>query len=312
MKKRFFSLFCIFGLVLVFGLTAHYSKLVIVSGVDESSSTTKSTAVEVPVEPSSSTSASSTNPPMPTKESTSTQTESSSEPKTSDPASTSQTNPTDPSQTDPTEHPGTTNHEEPGTSETSTSQSGTTKPSTTKKSGGDNRTTTKRNSGTTAAYTTVPRMTVPVVENTTVAGTTMNPMDAYYERISGMTFANEVESTDQTHTASTEDGNNSGFFSNLSTPAIIAIVVGGIALLTIALTMIFVLRNKRAAEDDDAADNGGYPVPQTQDLPDPYMQQAVNNDPFVQDGYPTDTVPGQVQETGTFTVVSLDDKDYID
>ena len=174
-----------------------------------------------------------------------------------------------------TDAPSENNSENPSEQESNSQDSSTTKPSTTKKK------TTKKHT------TTVPKMTIPVVENTQVEGTTLSPLDAYFERISGNTegdtyFFSEPE-TDEI-LEEEED-------KNLSMGAIIAICIGGIALVTCALTGLFVLRNKKASEED--ADEYEY---------DDEYEEA--------DEVPAEESTPDVSNTGSYKVVDYNSDDY--
>ncbi len=291
MKKRVFSLLCVLAVVLVFALTAQTAPLSWSVGAEESTSTKKSSQEEPYVEPSTS-ATSATQPPMPTTSSTTKKEEEDSSTKPTE----SSTNPTDPTSKPtekPTENPVTSEKEHPSGSEPASEKDSTKAPSssTTKKDG--KTTTTKR-----SAYTTtkryVPHMTVPQVDNTTVEGTTLNPLDAYFERISGdsNTFAAITE--EQTQPQEPEEEHK-----QLSTIAIVAICLGGIALVTVLLTAGFAIRNKHADDAETAAadyENDAYGANEYE-APEAKQQQ---------------TTRPKVDESDSFTVVSLDDKDYKD
>ena len=153
----------------------------------------------------------------------------------------------------------------------------TTKTSTTKK-----KTTTKK-----YKTTTVPKITIPVVDNTQIEGTTLSPLDAYFERISDVSdepsyfFDETTEPTEDTETQR-----------NLSMGAIIAICIGGIALVTCALTGLFVLRNKKAAEDDEVEYDDEY-------------EDSLDEETSVADISSTN-----VDNTGSFKIVNFDSDDY--
>ena len=136
-------------------------------------------------------------------------------------------------------------------------------------------------------------MTVPQVDNTTVEGTTLNPLDAYFERISG---DSNMFTTVEAETV-TEPEELPAEHKQLSTIAIVAICLGAIALVTVALTAGFAVRNRRAADAQDAA-------------PD-YETDAYGEAQYEAPQQPQN-VRAQVDESDTFTVVSLDDKDYKD
>ena len=162
-----------------------------------------------------------------------------------------------------------------------------------------NKTTTKKNNKTTTAkYTTtkpyVPHMTIPQVDNTTIEGTTLNPLDAYFERISGDSNTFTTYAPEETTEAEPEPEEHK----QLSTIAIVAICLGGIALVVVALTAGFAIRNKHAADDED-------------DAPD-YETEAYGADAYEAPQEPVQNTRPQVDESDSFTVVSLDDKDYKD
>lgn len=177
---------------------------------------------------------------------------------------------------------------------------------TTKKSGGSNKTTTRKNSYYTTRYTpaapvaTVPKMTVPHVDNTEISGSTLSPMDAYFERISGDTSTEPFSIVaEETELANSEQSGR-----NLSTTAIVAICLVAIGVLVCALTLFFALRNKRANADGNRA------VEYDDEYDDTAISDAEDNDIYNGDSYTGPTT--RVDETSQFTVVSLDDKDYKD
>ena len=311
MKRHFLSLLCLLSVILVFCMTAGFSHLAM-KAVAEDQNTPVATdspksyqeepieddpkptdpkPTDPPVTDLKPTEAKTTDPKPTDAKTTDPQT---TDAKTTDPKATDPQT-TDPQTTDPkATEPATTSANEPGTEKDNTTKG------TTKSTSGKNKTSTYKNAWNTTRSTKV-YMTVPQVENTTVAGSTLSPMDAYFERISGMTYAEPTEVTEQTMVIEEmpEDDNT-----QLSTPAIVAICLGGIALVTLGLTGAFVIRNKRAGSNDDGID----PDPFNPDYEDPY----VHPDPTGSDSGAAQNTPSQVDESGTFTVVSLDDKDYID
>ncbi len=170
--------------------------------------------------------------------------------------------------------PSENNSENPSENEPGTDDPSSTKPSTTKK-----KSTTKRRT------TTVPKMTIPVVDNTQVEGTTLSPLDAYFERISG----NSEEDTYMFAELTTDEEEEAEEEKNLSMGAIIAICIGGIALVTCALTGLFVLRNKKAAEED--SDEYEYD--------DEYEEAEEASEPSA-----------NVDNTGSYKVVDYNSDDY--
>ena len=292
MNKRIFSIFCILAVVLVFALTAQTVSLSFDVGAEDTVSSTKKPAQEEPyVEPSTS-ATTTTQPPMPTTASTTKPEETTTKPTES---STNPTNPTNPT-TKPTESTPVSETSPSSTHSSSEKESETGDHTTTTKKGGKTTTTTKKFVYTTAKRT-APHMTIPQVDNTTVEGTTLSPLDAYFERISGdsNTFTTEAyfEQTQPTEPEEMEEPKQ------LSTIAIVAICLGGIALVTVALTAGFAIRNKRADDtEDEAAD---------------YEQDAYGTDEYVETKpEPKQQARPQVDESDSFTVVSLDDKDYKD
>ena len=208
-----------------------------------------------------------------------------------------------------TENPGTSEKENPAVSEKSSEKesSATTannSTSTTKNSGG-NKTTTRNSRGTTkyvpvAPATTVKKMSVPHVDNTEISGSTLSPMDAYFERISGDTTTEPFSLyAEETELATTESSGR-----NLSTAAIVAICLVAIAAVVCLLTLLFAIRNKRANSVDDR------PV----EYDDEYEDTYADSDDASGDAYygNTDSAASTVDESSQFTVVSLDDKDYKD
>ena len=94
--------------------------------------------------------------------------------------------------------------------------------------------------------------------------------------------------------------NEQGGQLQLPTIAIVAICLGGIALVTVLLTAIFAIRNRRSGDEEEES------------APD-YEEDAYDTNVYVQQT-PTQTQPprAQVDESESFTVVSLDDNDYTD
>ena len=175
----------------------------------------------------------------------------------------------------------------------------------TTKSGGGNKSTTKNTKYTTRYYapapaTTVRKMTVPHVDNTEISGSTLSPMDAYFERISGDTstepFTIYVE---ETELATTETEKR-----NLSTTAIVAICLVAIGVVVCLLTLLFALRNKRSAGDRVVEYDDEY-----EDV-DVGASSAQGNS--YNSGEADLNSATQVDQSSQFTVVSLDDKDYKD
>lgn len=288
MNKRIFSLLCVLAVVLVFALTAQTVSLSWSAGAEDSSaasSTTKKGSDEEPYEP----------PTQPTTESTTKPTEPSTKP--TEPS----TKPTEPS-TKPTEtstDPTTKPTEKPPVSETEPTSANTSETNPTKESSTGTKTTTKKNDKTTTKkYTTtkpyVPHMTIPQVDNTTVEGTTLNPLDAYFERISGDSNTFTTAVPEETTEAEPEPAEHK----QLSTIAIVAICLGGIALVVVALTAGFSIRNKHAAAAED-------------DAPD-YETDAYGTDEYEAPQQTPQNTRAQVDESDSFTVVSLDDQDYKD
>ena len=116
----------------------------------------------------------------------------------------------------------------------------------TEKPGTTAHTTTKKTTTTKRVTTTVKRMTVTVYGNTTVAGTTMDPLSAYYSRLSETDANGGVVTTaaDTTKTGAAEREAN---------PAVTVIIVVAAMLIAISvLTGLFSLRNKKLAEKDAA------------------------------------------------------------
>ena len=285
MKKHLFALFCVFAVVMVFAVTASSMQFSMVAGAEESSSATtkKQSANEVPVvEPvDPKPTDPPTQPPMPTKK----------EPATDPTKATDPTNTTDPAK--PTDKPNTSEKNDPSEPASEKPTPGTTKKPTTTKNNNRKTTTTRRYIATTAApRVTAPRMTVPQVQNTQIEGTTLSPLDAYFERISGMTNANTTAAAEELVVSEMEEENGH----NLSTTAIVAICLGGIALVTVGLTAVLAIRNKHSGAPAQEADSE------------------------ILEDYPVDTdyasseseQPTKVDQNDTFTVVSLDDKDYKD
>ena len=290
MNKRFFSFICVLAVALVFALTAQTAMLSWSAGAEDNTQPTVSTSKkgsdeDVYTPPTTQPTTESTT--QPTTESTTkpTTTEPTTKPTEKPPVS--ETEPT----TKPTEHPpvseneSTTNND-PSEKETTKSN----KPTTTKKNGKP--TTTKYT--TTRPY--VPHMTIPQIDNTTVEGTTLNPLDAYFERISGDSNTFTTEALEETTIPEPEQPEE---HKQLSTIAIVAICLGGIALVTVVLTAGFAIRNKRADDTEDAAPDYETDAYGTSDYTAPQNSEPQNTRP-------------QVEEGDTFTVVSLDDKDYKD
>ncbi len=296
MNRRVFSVLCILAVALVFVMTAQTFSLSWSTFAEDSvpptSSTTKKGSEEQPYVPPTQPTTESTTKPTTTEPTTQPTTK----PTTTEPT-TKLTEKPPVSETDPTTKPT----DKPPVSETDpTSNNDPSEKETTKKN--PTSTTKKPGKTTTAKYTTtkpyVPHMTIPKVDNTTVEGTTLNPLDAYFERISGdsntfTTFAPEETTIPETDAEEPQE------HKQLSTIAIVAICLGGIALVTVALTAGFAVRNKHAAaEDEDAA-------------PD-YETEAYGGDAYEAPAEAPQSARPQVDESDTFTVVSLDDKDYKD
>lgn len=293
MNKRKLSWLAIFVVILSFGMVISFSDAALVSGVDgEASSSTTKYAPEQPVETTKATTTSttmeSTTKESTTKESTTKQPTSNlidiigSLTHSSTQAPTTSTTKTDSSE----------QHEEP--SEQNSSSSAASTGSTTKKTNSNKTTTTKRynSSKTTVPAATVTKMTVPHVDNTEIDGTVLDPLDAYFERLSGDTgVVAEVESASETTQAQEqEDG------AGLSTAAIIAICLGGIAVLTCAITGVLAVRNKK---------QGGAGTVEYDDEYDAYEEE----EPEDTESFSADV---NVDQTSGFTVVSLNDTDYKD
>lgn len=287
MNKRVFSLICVLAVALVFALTAQTASLswnvVAEDGVTNSTSK-KGSEEDVYVPPTTQPTTESTT--QPTTESTTkpTTTEPTTKPTEKPPVS--ETEPT----TKPTDVPPAS--ETDPTSNTDPSEKDTTKP--------DNSTTTKKNGKPTTTKNTttrpyVPHMTIPQVDNTTVEGTTLNPLDAYFERISGDSNAFTTAEPEETTILEEEQPEE---HKQLSTIAIVAICLGGIALVVVALTAGFSIRNKHAADAED-------------DAPD-YETDAYGAVEYDAPQEPDQNTRPQVDESDSFTVVSLDDRDYKD
>ena len=296
MKKRIFSFLCIFAVIAVFALTAHTSSLSWKAGAEGDDN---SPITAAPTSSTTHQAKEDDKPPAPPK------TEKV-DPPTQQPPKTEKVDP-------PTQEPPKTEKVDPPTQESPKtekvdppktepgSESDTTKgnndSSTTKKDNNKTTSPNKRNTTTTKRY--VPRMTIPQVANTTVEGTTLEPLSAYFERISGDSNTFTTITFEETQTMEVEEIEEEE--SPVSTIAIVAICLGGIALVTVVLTAGFAIRNKRANDAEDAA-------------PD-YEQNAYGTDEYDAPDEPEQTQPAerpQVDESDSFTVVSLDDKDYID
>ncbi|MDD6061624.1 MAG: hypothetical protein PUB99_03310 [Oscillospiraceae bacterium] len=297
MNKRKLSWLAVLVVILSFSMVISFSNAALVSGVDEnapmiSSSTAITTATtknapEQPYEPpadsstassTTATTASTTNEPA-TKPST---------PNILDRFTSSTSSTTQTSSTSTTKADNSEQHENPSEQGSTGSTTGT--GSTTKKT----TTTTKKNiyNKTTVPAATVPKMTVPHVDNTEIEGTVLDPLDAYFERLSGdtgiMTDAQTVSETTQPEQQ--EDG------AGLSTAAILAICLGGIAVLTCAITGVLAVRNKK---------QGGSGHVEYDDEYEDYEAEA----PEDPESFAADA---NVDQTDGFTVVSLDDTDYKD
>ncbi|MBQ7542694.1 MAG: hypothetical protein IJT44_10445 [Clostridia bacterium] len=297
MKKHIFSFICILCVVLAFCMTANFVRCSFVASAEDTSETTKKASQEQPyTEPETTTTT--TQPPMPTKPTTAA-------PDPTEPPETQKT--TESTTGDGPKWPFTTkkNDEPDPTEKPDNTETTPDKPAdnTTKTTSGGSERTTERTTSNYTPYTQrttsyVPRMTVPKVDNTQIDGTTVDPMQAYIERISGMTNTYPSEYFETSEGAAPEPGTKI----NLSTPAIVAICVGGIALVTVGLTAAFAIRNKRAGGTQDTED-------------DPYASPYDEGDDYPiddpDDGQQDDQTDNVV-ESNSFTVVSLDDKDYKD
>ena len=100
--------------------------------------------------------------------------------------------------------------------------------------------------------TTVKGMTITVVLNTTIPGGTMDPLSAYYSRLSEMAEGDETSSSAQ---SADEEGGEEG--EDKTNPAVTVIIAVAAMLIAISLlTGLFTIRNKRLAEKEAAAESG--------------------------------------------------------
>lgn len=158
--------------------------------------------------------------------------------------------------------------------------------------------TTKPNSSSTAATTrkittTVKKMTITVVMNTTVPGGTMDPLSAYYSRLSEANGYGEHE-TDADITKADEQEERE------QNPAVTVIIAVAAMLIAISLlTGLFSIRNKRlaqkeaalSAEDDDAF-SGDVLISKNRETPE-FTQTVVEDEDETVDG---GEQAGEVQE----------------
>lgn len=291
MKKRIFSLLCVLAVALVFVLTAQVASLPMRVVAEDETSSTKKQYHEEQYNTEAPTTQPSTQPST-TKEDVTT---------TKAPEPTSEQKTTDPRFTLPTLIPPKTEKEEPPQTETPSEKettTGSTDTTTQKKDDNkknDKKTTTTFRYVPTTTRATVPHITIPKIDNTTMEGTTLSPLDAYFERISGdsNTFSTVFE--EQTEVPEQDERQPM----QLNTISIVAICLGGIALVTVALTAGFAIRNKRANDDEEIAAD--------------YEQNAYGEDDYDETAEPdAQANRPQVDESESFTVVSLDDKDYTD
>ena len=158
--------------------------------------------------------------------------------------------------------------------------------------------TTKPNSSSTAATTrkittTVKKMTITVVMNTTVPGGTMDPLSAYYSRLSEANGYGEHETDADTTKADEQEEREQN-------PAVTVIIAVAAMLIAISLlTGLFSIRNKRlaqkeaalSAEDDDAF-SGDVLISKNRETPE-FTQTVVEDEDETVDG---GEQAGEVQE----------------
>ena len=293
MKKRKLSFLAILIVILSFCMTVSITNVSLIVGAEGEASSTSSTTKYAPEQPYSST----TKKEEPIT-STTTTTKATTTTTTTKPdkttsiidiiggltstTTTTTTTTTKPNVSEQPENPS--EHENP--SATSDPGKTTTKPH-------PNKTTTIRKT-TTKPATTVPKITIPQVDNTEIEGTVLDPLDAYFERLTGDTGLAAGDSETVSETTQPE-AQEDGF--KLGTVAIIAICLGGIAVLTCVITGILAVRNKKQSGAAQVEYDDEY-----EDYDAAYSQGAEN-------AAPEDI---SVNESSDFTVVSLDDTQYKD
>ena len=133
------------------------------------------------------------------------------------------------------------------------------------------------------------------MDNTEIEGTVLDPLDAYFERLTGDTGLAAGDSETVSETTQLE-AQEDGF--KLGTVAIIAICLGGIAVLTCVITGILAVRNKKQSGAAQVEYDDEY-----EDYDAAYSQGTEN-------AAPEEDI--SVNESSDFTVVSLDDTQYKD
>jgi hypothetical protein len=304
MKKRLFSFLCVFAVILVFALTAQTATLSWRAFAEDpaetpsSSSTTKKSSEPEPYEDPTTASTSATTTTTTTKPPESSTSSTTAADSTTSKPPESSTGTTDPTASTTDKPPVSETASSPATSEHGTETDSTKDSSATSTTKGNKNKNNKNK--TTRAYvpaTTRYHISIPVVANTTVEGTTLDPMSAYFERISGDSDLYTTAFEEITQTTEPEEMEQK---MQIPTIAIVAICLGGIALVTVGLTAAFAIRNKRSDGGEDIApdyEQNAYGF--TDEYTAPEREQPQTQRP-------------QVDESDSFTVVSLDDKDYTD